>query len=68
MGLIVLAFAQIGVHLVFFLHIGSGADHTNNVVALAFGCFIIFLVIVGSVLIITNLNWNMVDMPVSLRH
>jgi cytochrome o ubiquinol oxidase operon protein cyoD len=68
MGLIVLAFAQIGVHLVFFLHIGSGADHTNNVVALAFGCFIIFLVIAGSVLIIANLNWNMMDMPVSLRH
>ena len=62
-GLIVLAFAQIGVHLVFFLHIGTGPDHTNNVVALAFGVFIVFLVIVGSVWIIANLNWNMMDMP-----
>ena len=62
-GLVVLAFAQIGVHLVFFLHIGTGPDHTNNVVALAFGVFIVFLVIVGSVWIITNLNWNMMDMP-----
>jgi cytochrome o ubiquinol oxidase operon protein cyoD len=33
----VLAFAQIGVHLVFFLHMGSGPDNTNNVLALAFG-------------------------------
>jgi cytochrome o ubiquinol oxidase operon protein cyoD len=62
-GLIVLAFAQIGVHLVFFLHIGTGPDHTNNVVALAFGMLIVFLVIVGSVWIISNLNWNMMDMP-----
>ena len=29
-GLIVLAFAQIGVHLVFFLHLGSGPDSTNK--------------------------------------
>ena len=62
-GLVVLAFAQIGVHLVFFLHLGSGPDHTNNIVALAFGMLIVFLVITGSVLIIANLNWNMMDMP-----
>ena len=62
-GLVVLAFAQIGVHLVFFLHIGTGPDHTNNVVALAFGVLIVFLVIVGSIWIIANLNWNMMEMP-----
>jgi len=62
-GLVVLAFAQIGVHLVFFLHLGSGPDHTNNILALAFGVLIVFLVIAGSIWIITNLNWNMMDMP-----
>jgi cytochrome o ubiquinol oxidase subunit IV len=62
-GLIVLAFAQIGVHLVFFLHIGSGPDQTNNVLALAFGVLIVFLVIAGSVWIIANLNWNMMPIP-----
>ena len=61
-GLVVLAFAQIGVHLVFFLHIGTGPDHTNNVVALAFGMFIVFLVITGSIWIIANLNSNMMPM------
>ena len=61
-GLIVLAFAQIGVHLVFFLHIGSGPDHTNNILALAFGVLIVFLVIAGSVWIIANLNANMMPM------
>lgn len=62
-GLIVLAFAQIGVHLVFFLHLGSGPDHTNNILALAFGLLIVFLVIAGSCLIIANLNANMMPMP-----
>ena len=58
-GLVVLAFAQIGVHLVFFLHLGSGADNTNNILALAFGVLIVFLVIAGSIWIIANLNANM---------
>ena len=61
-GLIVLAFAQIGVHLVFFLHLGSGPDHTNNILALAFGVLIVFLVITGSIWIIANLNANMMPM------
>jgi len=61
-GLIVLALAQIGVHLVFFLHLGSGPEHTNNILALAFGVLIVFLVIAGSVWIIANLNSNMMPM------
>jgi cytochrome o ubiquinol oxidase operon protein cyoD len=61
-GLIVLAFAQIGVHLVFFLHLGSGSDSTNNILALAFGMLIVFLIISGSVWIIANLNSNMMPM------
>ena len=64
-GLIVLAFAQIGIHLVFFLHLGSGSDSTNNILALAFGVLIVFLVIAGSVWIIANLQDNM--MPMSVR-
>jgi cytochrome o ubiquinol oxidase operon protein cyoD len=65
-GLIVLAFAQIGVHLVFFLHLGSGPDNTNNILALAFGLLIVFLVIVGSCWIIANLNDNMMAMPAQM--
>ncbi|MGH7093899.1 MAG: cytochrome o ubiquinol oxidase subunit IV [Stellaceae bacterium] len=62
-GLAVLAIAQMGVHLVFFLHLGTGPDHTNNVLALAFGALIVFLVITGSIWIMANLNANMMDMP-----
>jgi hypothetical protein len=36
-GLAVLAIAQMGIHLVFFLRITSGPDSTNNILALAFG-------------------------------
>jgi cytochrome o ubiquinol oxidase operon protein cyoD len=58
-GLAVLAIAQMGVHLVFFLHIGSGPDNTNTVLALAFGVLIVTLVVSGSLWIMANLNGNM---------
>jgi cytochrome o ubiquinol oxidase subunit IV len=61
-GLTVLALAQIGIHLVFFLHLGSGADSTNNILALAFGVLIVFLVITRSIWIIANLHDNMMPM------
>ena len=54
-----LAIAQMGVHLVFFLHITTGPDNTNNVLALAFGVLIVTIVVAGSVWIMSNLNDNM---------
>ena len=59
LGLAVLAIAQMGVHLVFFLHITTGPDNTNNVLALAFGILVVFLVIAGSLWIMTDLNNHM---------
>ena len=67
-GLVVLAFAQIGVHLVFFLHLGTGSDNTNNILALAFGVLIVFLVIAGSCWIMFSLNANMTLMPANIPH
>lgn len=61
-ALIVLAIAQMGVHLVFFLHITTGADNTNNVLALAFGAMIVVLLMGGSLWIMANLNHNMMPM------
>ena len=61
-AIVVLAIAQMGVHLVFFLHITTGPDNTNNVMALAFGLLIVFLVIGGSLWIMANLNQNMMLM------
>lgn len=58
-GLAVLAIAQMGVHLVFFFHLSSGPDNTNNVLALAFGVLIVALVVSGSLWIMSNLDANM---------
>jgi cytochrome o ubiquinol oxidase operon protein cyoD len=60
MALAVLAVAQMGVHLVFFLHITTGPDNTNNVLALAFGVLIVTLVVAGSLWIMANLNHHYV--------
>jgi cytochrome o ubiquinol oxidase operon protein cyoD len=61
-AVVVLAIAQMGVHLVFFLHITTGPDNTNNVLALAFGILVVFLVIGGSIWIMGHLNANMMPM------
>ena len=61
-ALFVLAIAQMGVHLVFFLHITTGPDNANNVLALAFGVLIVLLLMVGSLWIMSHLNHNM--MPI----
>jgi cytochrome o ubiquinol oxidase operon protein cyoD len=53
---------QIGVHLVFFLHLSAGPDNTNNVLALAFGVLIVALVVIGSLWIMANLDHNMLPM------
>ena len=63
MGLVVLAIAQMGVHLVFFLHITTGPDNTNNVLALAFGVLIVFLVMIGTIWIMGHMNANMGASP-----
>ena len=63
LGLAVLAVAQMGIHLVFFLHITTGPDNTNNVLALAFGVLIVVLVVSGSLWIMWDLDHNMMAPP-----
>lgn len=60
--LVMLAVAQIGVHLVFFLHLTTAPDNTNNILALAFGVLVVALVIVGSLWIMDHLNHRMMPM------
>jgi cytochrome o ubiquinol oxidase subunit IV len=61
-ALLVLAVAQMGIHLVFFLHITTAPDNANNVLALAFGMLIVFLVVFGSLWVMGHLNQNMLPM------
>jgi cytochrome o ubiquinol oxidase operon protein cyoD len=69
----VLAIAQMGVHLVFFLHITTGPESANNVLALAFGVLIVFVVVAGSIWITTDMNQNMLmpspaSMSMQMQH
>jgi cytochrome o ubiquinol oxidase subunit IV len=61
-ALVVLAIAQIAVHLIFFIHITTAPDNTNNILALAFGVLIVTLIVAGSLWIMYNLNHNLMPM------
>ena len=61
-ALSVMAVAQMGVHLVFFLHLTTGKDSINNVLALAFGLLIVMIVVFGSLWIMAHMNHMMPSM------
>ena len=61
-ALATLAIAQMGIHLVFFLHLTSAPDNTNNILALAFGLMIVGLVVFGTVWIMEHLNHHLMPM------
>jgi cytochrome o ubiquinol oxidase subunit IV len=61
-ALVALAVAQMGIHLVFFLHITTAPDNTNNVLALALGVLIVFVLVFGTVWVMAHMNHNMMSM------
>jgi len=63
MAVVVLGLAQVGVHLVFFLHMTTAPDNTNNVLALAFGLLIVCIIVFGTIWVMHQMNHNM--MPLS---
>ena len=66
MALIVFGLAQVGVHLVFFLHLTTSPDNTNNALALAFGVLIVSLIFLGSIWVMYHLNQNMMPARAAL--
>lgn len=60
MAVVVFGLAQVGIHLVFFLHLTTAPDNTNNALALAFGFLIVCLIVFGSIWIMYHLNHNMI--------
>ncbi|GGA02495.1 cytochrome o ubiquinol oxidase subunit IV [Dyella caseinilytica] len=61
-ALVVLAIAQMIVHLIFFLHINTAPEQKTNVLAFAATILIITIVMVGSLWIMSHLASNMVPM------
>lgn len=66
-ALVALAVGQIGVHLVFFLHLTSGPESINNILALAFGLLIVFLLLAGTLFVMAHLDHNMLPLDQILR-
>jgi len=54
-----LAIGQMGVHLVLFLHVSSGPESTNTILALAFGVLVVALLVFGSLVIMASLDAGM---------
>jgi cytochrome o ubiquinol oxidase operon protein cyoD len=67
-ALLVLAVAQMGIHLVFFLHITTAPDNTNNILALAFGVLIACLVVFGSLWIMYALDHRLIPEQMMMTH
>jgi cytochrome o ubiquinol oxidase operon protein cyoD len=61
-ALVVLAVAQMIVHLIFFLHITTAPAQKTNILALLLTLLIIALVVIGSLWIMAQLNAHMVPM------
>lgn len=55
-----IAVIQLAVQMIFFLHIGRGSRW--KLATFLFTIFIVILIVVGSIWIMENLNYNMMDM------
>jgi cytochrome o ubiquinol oxidase operon protein cyoD len=66
-ALVVLAIAQMIVHLIFFLHITTAPAQKTNILALLLTLLIISLVVIGSLWIMAQLNTHMVPMDQMVR-
>ena len=58
---LVCAVVQVLVHLVYFLHLDSKSEGGWNLIAIVFAALIILIVVVGSLWIMWNLNYNMMS-------
>ena len=67
MALIVFGLAQVGIHLVYFLHLTTSPDNTNNALALAFGVLFVSFVFFGSIWVMYHMNGNMIPTQALLQ-
>lgn len=63
--LLVLAIIQLVIQLAFFLHLGDEAKPRLKILSFAFMSVILVIIIVGSLWIMDNLNYNMIHMSPS---
>ncbi|MCU5772018.1 cytochrome o ubiquinol oxidase subunit IV [Erwiniaceae bacterium BAC15a-03b] len=56
---LICAVVQVLVHLGYFLHLNTKTEDGWNMIAIVFAALIILIVVVGSIWIMWNLNYNM---------
>ncbi|PLK58393.1 cytochrome o ubiquinol oxidase subunit IV [Candidatus Palibaumannia cicadellinicola] len=59
--LVICAVVQIGLHLIFFLHLNTSSEQQWNLIALFFTVLIITILVVGSLWIMWHLNLNLMS-------
>lgn len=57
--LIGFAISQLLVQLIFFLHLGRGSNVRWNILVFLFATLVILIVVIGSLWIMNNLDYNM---------
>lgn len=67
-SLAVLAVIQLFVQLVCFLHIGRESKPRWNAIALSFAAIVVLILVIGSLWIMSNLNYRMMQSPTQIQH
>lgn len=61
--IVALAIVQLGVQLVFFLHLGRDSKPHWNLIVFAYAALLIVAIVAGSLWVMYHLNYNMMLMP-----
>lgn len=57
----VLAIGQLFIQLVFFLHLNSSSEQRWNLITIMFTAVVLLILVIGTIWIMWNLNYNMMD-------
>lgn len=58
---IVIAVAQLLVQVIYFLHLSLRPEDRNNTMSFIFTMIVVLILVIGSIWIMWNLNYNMMD-------
>lgn len=64
--IVVLAIAQLFIQLIFFLHLGKKSTSQWNRVVMIFAVIVITILVAGSLWIMQNLDYNMMQSPAKM--
>ena len=66
-AILVLAVVQLVVQLLFFLHLGSGAERGSRFLILAGTIGLVLIIVTGSIWIMNRLNYRMMASPAQMQ-